>query len=811
MLSLSDALANLYNLPLISNMMSGDFFTTAVRNNIWAFIWFAVAYAIVFVMIPAKILNLRLCDGNFLDNALISIIVSQTTLTCLVYVLSFMKMYNTLTLGLSLIVTVLFYLKFKYRISYRQKLNSFIYTFSDVITGQLKIGLIIRDFLSARLDNASNAVKRFIKFYFDKNVVYHIIGTVCLLVLTVRRGYFAMTSESFPTSDVAVHTSWINFLDAGYIFSDGIYPFAMHNVVSAFAKLTFIDVVTVMRFIGPFNAILMGVMLMAFITRIFKSPAASIVTGLIYCVSSFGNGAVVDRMIFSVPQEFGMFYIIPTAYFMIRFLEEEKTIDGLTFAFAASMTVAGHFYDAIFAVPLCLAIVIPYIPRLFKKGIFIKMVLSVILAAVISLAPMMVGLVMGYHWQGSLDWAVSMMESGGDDAESSDSGDKQEGQSVSHASSELEEEGQKESFIQKSVNSFGWMAEQYTDYWGIVILVCIGLSLALGILALIILKEKMVGRVAIGVALNMIFFNYLLLYPTYYGLPSLIATDRTIYYLAYLGAMVLGVPFGVFWTFFEEKIRGIRWVGSVAIVTATACLIFFTGATFRSSAYFRLTYSSVTEQYYKIKNTHRKDTWTIVSTVDELSLTRNKGWHYELWEFIFSMEQYEPTRVVQIPTEYVYFVVEKRPLKYADTTYMGEPLSIYGRISKNAANQLLTERTLRTGRKSDYYSRYSIRSAIMSKAYFWAERYMQYFPDQMSLYYEDRDVAIYEIKQNMYALNNFAIDYGYNTMTMEEWLLEHPEAVGNEQTPVVSDSDLVADEADAEASTTDAQQAADNS
>ena len=91
---------------------------------------------------------------------------------------------------------------------------------------------------------------------------------------------------------------------------------------------------------------------------------------------------------------------------------------------------------------------------------------------------------------------------------------------------------------------------------------------------------------------------------------------------------------------------------------------------------------------------------------------------------------------------------------------------------------------------------------------------MQYFPDQMSLYYEDRDVAIYEIKQNMYALNNFAIDYGYNTITMEEWLLEHPEAVGNEQTPVVSDSDLAADEAslaDGGDSTADAGQTADNS
>ena len=121
-------------------------------------------------------------------------------------------------------------------------------------------------------------------------------------------------------------------------------------------------------------------------------------------------------------------------------------------------------------------------------------------------------------------------------------------------------------------------------------------------------------------------------------------------------------------------------------------------------------------------------------------------------------------------------MVEKRPLKYAETSYLGQPLTLYPRISQDAANQLLTEQTVRTSRKSDYYGIYENRLALMSKAYFWAEKYMQYFPDQMSVYYEDMDIIIYEIKQNMYALNNFAIDYGYNTITMEQWLLEHPEA-----------------------------------
>ena len=786
MLSLSDALANLSHLPMISNMLSSGFFDQKVMNNIWAFIWFVVAYSIVFIIIPAKVLKLKLCDGEFIDNAMISIIVSQVALSAIVFVLSFMKIYNTLTLVLSIIFVILFYIKFKNRISFRQKLNSFIFSFSDVISGQLKMSLIVRNYIGEKISNISHGVKRFVSWYFDKNVVYHIIGTFCVLVLLIRRGYFAMISQAFPTSDVSVHTSWINFTDAGYIFSDGIYPFAMHNVVSAFAKLTFIDVVTVMRFLGPLNAVFMGLMLMIFITKIFKSPAAAIVTGLVYCISSFGTGAVVDRIFFSLPQEYGMLFILPTGYFMIKFLEEQRNVDAIAFSFAASMTVAGHFYDAIFAVPLCLCLVIPYIPFLFKKKVLIKMILSVMLAAVVSLTPMFFGLSLGYHWQGSLDWAVSMMEKG----DKEESGEEKAQESAETKKDETQDEEQGPNFIEKTEKSFKNTMKEYTDFWGYVVYACSAIGIVMGAAVLFLTSKKKQGRVAIGLGLNMVLFNFIFMNATYFGLPSLIGADRAVNYLIYLGAVTIGVPFGLFWCLFEERAKPVRWVSSVAIVLATAIVIVFGGYTFSSSSIFRLSYSSVTENYYKIKATHRKDTWTIVSTVDELSLTRNKGWHYELWEFIFRMEQYDPTRVIQIPTEYVYFVVEKRPLKYAEPTYLGEPLTLYPRISKDSANQLLTEQTIRTSKKSDYYGIYENRHAIMSKAYFWAEKYMAYFPDQMSVYYEDMDVIIYEIKQNMYALNNFAIDYGYNTITMEQWLIEHPEAIGGQTTPTVSDSDL---------------------
>ncbi|MDD6396020.1 MAG: hypothetical protein PUB37_07585 [Firmicutes bacterium] len=782
MLSISDALANLSNLPLISNIMSGDFFNSTVMNSLWALIWFVVAYAIVFVMIPAKIMNLRLCDGNFLDNALISLIVSQVTIITVVYALSFLKIYNFFTLILALILVVLVYKKISGKISYLEKVRVAIYKLSDLITGQLKLSIIVNRFINNRIKYAAGALKRFFAFYFDKNVIYHVICTVALMILSIRRCYFCITSEAFPTSDIAVHTSWINFLDGGYVFSDGIYPFGMHNIVSAFAKLTFIDVVTVMRFWGPLNAILMCVVMMALLCRIFKSPAAYTVTAIVYCISSFGSGAVIDRVFFSLPQEYGMMFIFPAAYFMVKFIEEQKAIDGVTFAMAASMTVSAHFYNAIFAVPLCFCLVIPYVTKIFKKGVFKNMVLSVILAAALCLAPMGIGRLLGYPWQGSLDWAVSMMNLGSDEQEAAV---EEEEETVEAVEEENQEEQKGPSFIEKSLQSFEWTAQSYTDFWGYVVMICSAVSIVVGIFALIIKKVPTAAKVAIGLGLNMFVFNYCILHAGYFNLPSLIAGDRALNYLIYLGAIMFGVPMGLLWKFFEEKVRPIRWVASVAYVLAAAIVVVFMGYTYQSSAYYRMSYSAVVQNYYKIRNTREKNTWTIVSTVDELALTRNKGWHYELWEFVFSLEQYESTKVIQIPTEYVYFVIEKRPLKYNEPAYLGEELEVNAKISYTDAHRLLTEVTVPTGKKSDYYSDYEIRSAIMSKAYYWAIKYMQYFPDQMRVYYEDSDIIIYEVHQNMYALNNFAIDYGYNTTTLEQWLILHPEALGN-----VSDSDL---------------------
>ena len=55
------------------------------------------------------------------------------------------------------------------------------------------------------------------------------------------------------------------------------------------------------------------------------------------------------------------------------------------------------------------------------------------------------------------------------------------------------------------------------------------------------------------------------------------------------------------------------------------------------------------------------------------------------------------------------------------------------------------------------------RIVLNSRMYYWALEYQKRFPNEMKVYYEDDEFICFYIEQNEYYLNNFAIDYGYNS------------------------------------------------
>ena len=154
---------------------------------------------------------------------------------------------------------------------------------------------------------------------------------------------------------------------------------------------------------------------------------------------------------------------------------------------------------------------------------------------------------------------------------------------------------------------------------------------------------------------------------------------------------------------------------------------------------------------------NKDKTWTIVSANDETQMGLDHGWHYETITFLRKLEKIKENTKIIIPTENVYFFIEKIPLDYT-ATYWGNDQS----ISKKGASQSLPN----TGGISVYQG--EARWIVMSRMYYWAQAFMKKYPNEMKVYYEDDQFICYRIPQNMYHQYNFAIDYGYNQVETEE-------------------------------------------
>ena len=129
------------------------------------------------------------------------------------------------------------------------------------------------------------------------------------------------------------------------------------------------------------------------------------------------------------------------------------------------------------------------------------------------------------------------------------------------------------------------------------------------------------------------------------------------------------------------------------------------------------------------------------------------AWHYEVIDFLDSMENYEDGDEMYIPTQYVFFFIEKVSINYA----YGEFTDINAAVSNEWASQDLP---VKNG-LSQYQG--TERIIVNSRLYYWAQEYQKRFPNEMKVYYEDDNFICYYIEQNEYYLNNFAIDYGYNS------------------------------------------------
>lgn len=705
---------------------------------------------------------------------------------------------------------------------------SFLYTtFSRLFLGEAKIHTIW-----ALLSRQPIAWLRKTARAVFSHAVHHILEWGMLLGLLGFNAwyysYHVVTRFSYGASDLPVHHYWINEMCEGTIFCKGIYPFGFHNVVYFLHTFFDIETVSIMNAFGVTQTLYIYLMLYLLLRKICRSRYTPIFGVFLFTLPNLYNLLATWRYQCSLPQEFGMVFLYPCAYFMIQFFERKKqeiqkekelkkqgklyawleqyqirpsTRSLVFFAMSFSMTFAAHFYITIIAVFLCLAVAFAYVPVVFYPRYFWSIALAGLLSMASAIAPLGIAYAQGTPLQGSLGWALSVMTSGSEEDEAGNSSDTSTDKTIrataapssstipdtnqmisgtvsSEQQQNIEESGFVEkittkvkempslivAFLQKLYQKFLSFNETITIF---LCNVCNGIKVTKTI---VYAMEGLLVFSVIGIWFRHKFYYRNLLFIGFYvffmtmlccapklNLPSPMELSRSSIFMAYAVPLLGGCAADAIYAVACRPFKYHR-VTEVLPIGLTAALTFLT----ITNHYVRplSIISSVQAKgevhcNYEIMANYPDKSWTVVTTTNSLQIIRNNGWHMELCTFLKDMENYESDTVVTIPTKYVFFYIEKKPVAFGYSDFVTNPAVNSGHISKGAAQQ---EAVYSGGDVYNITNRY----ILESKFYYWAKAFEQKYPQEFQVYYEDDSFICYRIIQNEYNLYNFAIDYGFN-------------------------------------------------
>lgn len=648
-----------------------------------------------------------------------------------------------------------------------------------------------------RVKNRSMAVlkKAVWLFYCEVvcNTLQWILAGAVIAALFWIYGRQLILTYGYCASDIPVHLNWINQMSRGNLFASGVYPFGFHCMVYYLHAVFGFDTYVILCVFYLVQVFFIHIVLLAMLKLLCRSlylPYAGI---MVYILGSFWARQTYSRFGSSLPQEFGMIFVIPSVYFLIRFFQTEKKnlknretklILGC-FALAFSLTLAIHFYGTMIAGLCCIGIAVGFCTRFLNKEYFRRIMLTGIISIFLAVLPMGIAFAGGTPLQGSLGWGLSVINGDSSDTEDTSENEAAQKQAMEEMAARLIENTQnsnsesvqtgeipiiteapkhsltdKAREIRKKMKNLREMMirriqefiinsrEQWCAYAvlaGIAVLILLGLMF-------IILRRITYGEMLMSAGFCMGILT-LLLCAGNLGLPVLMDPARcSIYYVYLLIVSITVLGDGLLYLIFMPRILTIpRNAVSFILTVSMAAGMIHQGLVktpdFISDYVSNGAFTCLTN----IIKENKDETWTIVSANDETQMGLDHGWHYETITFLRKQEHINKDTKLIIPTEKVYFFIEKIPLNYS-VVYSGSGQS----ISKKGASQSLPN----SGGIGMYQG--EGRWILMSRMYYWAQAFMEMYPNETKVYYESEDFVCYVISQNMYHQYNFAIDYGYN-------------------------------------------------
>lgn len=493
---------------------------------------------------------------------------------------------------------------------------------------------------------------------------------------------------------------------------------------------------------------------------------------------------------------------------------------GFTISFSLTLTV--HFYNTIPAGVLCVGIAFGFITLFVRWRYFWRIMLAGIVSIVIAVLPMAVGVATGHKLEGSLYWAMGVMKgeekendqsnqekvtkivdkngnivtvvgdideetllkivNGDQEEETADSSDdnfqitdietpkEQQENEKSQQNDQLSKISKIRQILEVLKSKGMIILGQIQTYCAkgshttalVMVISIVGLVVA-GIVAFF-LKQIAYASVLVSIGFYMLFMcimqSLLAL-----GLPEIMQGSRlSIFYCYSMGivwGLVADIGIGIVSKLLDFILKK-RWIRSaVQVVILLSCIIWaVVGGVIRTPIICSaLETNEAIICLANIIHENKDLNWTILSANDERQMIYGFGWHYEMITFLREQKDLVKNPIITIPTEYVYFFIEKQPINYAGTAGLDVTLP---RVSEEGASEPVSMLS------GIYPYSGEERWGTMSHMYYWAQAFQRLYPEEMEVYYETEDFVCYRLHQNVNSLYNLAIDYGYNDPKEQE-------------------------------------------
>lgn len=651
------------------------------------------------------------------------------------------------------------------------------------------------------------------------------IETLLLLVLIVFGmiyfTYGAFCDYSYGFGDMYPHNAWIYGLRQGNIFSAGVYPEGMHCAIYAMSTLFGIRIYSCLLFFAGIHITIFLFCAYLMLREIFAWKYTPLLAlGLFLTIDMVCINEIygMSRLQWTLPQETSMFTVFVCAAYLVRYaktpvaeaipMQKEdgkkkfkfrmlKRIIGdenlLLFTLSLAVSITMHFYSTIMAFFLCVAFVPVLAIRLFHPKRLLPLIVSVVLGTLVAVMPMAGALASGIPFQGSIGWAMNVMEGtdgeGGGNIIVDDNGQEITGSifggNSGNTSSTVEKKDEPRPSLREALDIIykdAYVTLFRQERAGILVfmsLISVGLFAVLRLLRMLVKlisknKSMEAGRHDHYFSLVFASFIFMALYSSSgLRIPVLISESRLCSMITLLVLAVVFIPVDALMSNLDRLLhRNIQKLLAAAFLAAIYIGTKMTG-TFHGYLYYELTrHNGAVMTTYKITKELPKYSYTIVSTVDELYQEIEYGYHEEVVNFVNECIESDYT----LPTEYVFIYVEKHPLEYAQSHFFSGPDWLaeekYTKYYHSFVSQCPEKSTAVISEDlakppffvypiSNYaYSDLPSRMVLESRLYSWCQEFSELYPGEMYTYYEDEDFVCYYFKQNPACLYQLGFQSG---------------------------------------------------